>query len=296
MAVFQPLLDAPIVRRSNSLRSFLTGAWLGWQIESNWAKPGLFAIYAIARPIASSLILVIMYNVITNGATGEPLFAYIFLGNALYILVNNVVSGISWAVIDDREHYRVAKQLHTAPISYYAYLVGRGAARMMIGAISVIITVVFGLIAFQLPIHFGQVDWGLFAVGMVFGLAAMAGLGTIIAAMTMQLPQNFWFIGEGIGGALYVFTGAIFPIDVLPTALQWIGFLFPITYWLEAMRRALLGDTAARFPTLAGFSDAQLIGILAVMAAVLVVGSYLFYRWSLYLAKENGRLDMETSY
>jgi ABC-2 type transport system permease protein len=101
--IAERLLNIPVVRRSNALRTFITAAWLGWQIESNWTDPVLFAIYSIARPIASVLILVVMYSVITNGATQEPIFAYIYLGNALYILVGQVVSGVSWTIINDRE-------------------------------------------------------------------------------------------------------------------------------------------------------------------------------------------------
>ncbi|MBE2269679.1 MAG: hypothetical protein IAE80_15690, partial [Anaerolinea sp.] len=90
MALVQRVYDIPALRQSPALRAFLTAAWLGWQIESNWASPFLFAIYAIARPLASALILVVMYSVITDGATDQPIFAYIYLGNALYILVSSV--------------------------------------------------------------------------------------------------------------------------------------------------------------------------------------------------------------
>ena len=111
MTLVQRLHNIPAVNQSPALRAFVTAAWLGWQIESNWARPFLFAVYVIARPLSSVMILVIMYSVITNGATGEPIFAFIYFGNALYILVNSVVTGVSWAVIEDREHYRVAKQI-----------------------------------------------------------------------------------------------------------------------------------------------------------------------------------------
>ena len=35
-------------------RSFRMAAWLGWQIESNWTDPFLFAIYSIIKPLAGS--------------------------------------------------------------------------------------------------------------------------------------------------------------------------------------------------------------------------------------------------
>ena len=119
MGLANRLLEIPTVRNSIKLRTFIIGSWLGWQIESNWADPFLFAIYSFARPVASVMILVVMYSVITNSAMAEPMFAYIYLGNALYMLVGQVITGVSWAVIDDREQYRVAKQLYTAPMDGY---------------------------------------------------------------------------------------------------------------------------------------------------------------------------------
>ena len=31
------------------LRSLRWAAWLGWQLESNWATPWLFVLYSVAR-------------------------------------------------------------------------------------------------------------------------------------------------------------------------------------------------------------------------------------------------------
>ena len=288
--------DIAFIRKSMTLRAFSVGAWLGWQIESNWADPFLFAIYSIARPISSALILVVMYNVITGGATEEPIFAYIYLGNALYILVSQVIAGVAWTVIDDRERYRVNKQMHTMPMNYYAYLMGRGMARLIIGFISVTITILFGVLMFKLPLVFDIGNWLLFWLSTVLGIISLACLGLIIGSLTMMMARHFWAIGEAVAAALYLFTGAIFPLDVLPLWLRPIGFAFPVTYWLEVARRAMLGPNAATFPTLSVFSNLELIGILAGFCVVLGVVSVRFYRWALHQAKEKGMIDMETTY
>ena len=290
------VLDLPAVRRNDDLRSFLVATWLGWQIESNWADPFLFAIYSVVRPLASVMILVVMYSVITQGAFSQPIFPYIYLGNALYILVGQIITGVSWAIIDDREHYRVAKHLYTAPISGYTYLFGRGVARLIIGTISVVITIGFGMAIFKLPIRLAAIDWPLLIASTALGGAALAGLGLIIGAWTMTMARHFWSVGEAVSGAMYLFTGAIFPLDILPAWLRWIGFIFPVTYWLEAARRALLGPGAAGFTTFAALSNAALLGILAAFTAALLTGSVFFYRWALDNAKEKGLLDMESGY
>jgi ABC-2 type transport system permease protein len=296
MVIAQRLLDIPFIRRSDALRTFVVGAWLGWQIASNWADPFLFAIYSIARPIAAVSILVVMYSIITKGAVHEPIFGYIFLGNALYILVVQGVNGVSWPVSTDREQYRTMKQLYTTPMNGLAYLMGRGAAQLLTGSISVIITLLFGILLFQLPLSFAGIDWPMFIASMLLGLTAMAGLGLILAAAMLNMARYSWNPAEAVTGALYLFTGAIFPLDTLPIWLRPIGFIFPVTYWLELTRRTLLGANAARFPTLAGFSDLVLLGILAVMTVIVAAISVVYYRWAMHQALMKGLIDMETSF
>lgn len=296
MLLAERLLRVPWIQRSNQLRTFVTAAWLGWQIESNWADPLLFAVYSFARPVASVLILVIMYSVITNGATQEPIFAYIYLGNALYILVGQVISGVSWTVISDREQYRVIRQLYTTPMDGYFYLMGRGVARLLIGLVSLTITVTFGVLFFRLPLHLSSVNWPILILSMALGIVTLATLGLIMGSFTMMMARHNGSIGDAIAGGLYLFSGAIFPLDVLPAALQPIGYLLPVTYWLEVSRRALLGPNAPSFPTFAAFSDAMLLVVLAVFTVILVVSSVAIHRWCLHRAKENGVFDMETAY
>ncbi|MDO9129565.1 MAG: hypothetical protein Q7U34_06835, partial [Anaerolineales bacterium] len=47
-----------VIRVSESWRSFRIATWLGWQIESNWTDPFLFAVYSIVKPLAGASILV----------------------------------------------------------------------------------------------------------------------------------------------------------------------------------------------------------------------------------------------
>lgn len=290
------LLDSRPVRANRSLRTFLTSIWLGWQMETNWAGPLVFTLYVIMRPIASVLILVVMYSVITDNALEQPIFAYIYLGNALYLIVIQLVGGVGNAVVEDRELYRMMKQLHTTPLNGYTYLLGRGVARGIVGAISVVITIGFGMLLFPLPIALAGIDWALLLVSSAVGLTSIAALGVIIGSLNLLIPRHIGMLGDAVAGALYVFSGAIFPLDVLPTWLQPLGYVFPVTYWLEAARRALLGPSAARFPTLTSFSNGDLLGILAVSTVVLVTISILFYRWAIAEAKERGVIDMESSY
>jgi ABC-2 type transport system permease protein len=61
-------------RLCEAWQGFKVGTWLGWQIESNWTEPFLFAIYSVIKPVAGVLILVFMYLVVAKGGLANPLF------------------------------------------------------------------------------------------------------------------------------------------------------------------------------------------------------------------------------
>jgi ABC-2 type transport system permease protein len=276
--------------------SFRGATWLGWQIESNWTDPLLFAIYSLIRPLTSAFILVVMYSVITGGNFADPMFAYIYLGSTFYMYVSSVMVGLSWAIIDDREHYKTLKYMYIAPIHVQSYLAGRGVARFLVTTISVVATILVGQWFLNLGIDWAAVKWPLFSISMVIGVLMLAMMGLILAGISLLIVRHVGYLGEGVAAALYLFSGAIFPLEVLPVWLRWIGYLMPITYWLELVRRSLVGDVAEAFPTLSNLSDIQILGILCGLTAVFTIIARYVFRWCDHLAREQGKLDMVSNY
>jgi len=277
-------------------RSFKVAAWLGWQIESNWADPFLFFIYSVVKPLAGAAILVVMYGIITNSNFSNPLFPYIYLGNAFYMYVGAIMSGVAWAVIDDREHYKTLKYMYVAPIRIPAYLLGRGVARFLTGSLSVLITIAAGVLFLQVPLDFAAVNWGLFFLSLFIGVFMLAMMGLLLGSITLLLVHHSWGIAEAVAGALYLFSGAIFPLEVLPAWLRPVGFVMPITYWLELLRRSLVGNIAQAFPTLSGFTNLELLGILLGLTLLFATLTVFVFRWCDHQARERGTIDMVTNY
>ena len=271
-------------------------AWLGWKIESNWTDPFLFAIYSIVKPLAAAMILVVMYGVITNNQFGSPVFAYLFIGNAFYQYVANVMVGVSWAIVDDREHYRTLKYLYVSPISIPYYLMGRGVARVLITTFSVFIILVVGVAFLHIPFNPAQINWPLFILSLGIGIIMLAMLGLLLAGVTLRMAQYSFNIGDSVAGALYLFSGAIFPLEVLPAFLRPLGYIMPISYWLELIRRSLVGGVAESFPTFAAISDVNLLLILiglSVLFGVVSVWAWKKFDWE---ARERGLLDQTNNY
>lgn len=271
---------------------FKAGTWLGWQIESNWTEPFLFAIYSVIKPVAGVLILVLMYLVVAKGGLENPLFPQAFLGTTFYLYVVNVLSGISWTVIDDREHYGMLKYVYMAPMHLYGYLLGRGMAKTAVATISVLITLAFGL-AF-LKVRLSLVNPGLFAAALILGLAALAFYGILLAGVSLLIARHGWVVGDVVAGGLYLLCGTAFPLSLLPLPFRALGLWLPPTYWFEALRRALLGQ--GLHAELSPFSDSTLLLILAGATFLGMALSLWIFRVAERIAVRRGLLDMQTMY
>ena len=277
-------------------RSFKIATWLGWKIESNWTDPFLFAIYSVVKPLAAAMILVVMYGIISKNQFESPVFVYLFIGNAFYQYVGMVMVGVSWAIVDDREHYRTLKYLYVSPISIPFYLLGRGVARIVITTFSVFIIMSVGIVFLQIPFIPAQINWPLFIVSLIIGIIMLAMLGLLLAGVTLRMAQYSFNIGDTVAGALYLFSGAIFPLEVLPAFLRPIGYIMPISYWLELIRRSLVGEVAQAFPTFSQLTNMDLMLILiglTILFGFVSVWAWKKFDWQ---ARERGLIDQTNNY
>jgi ABC-2 type transport system permease protein len=277
-------------------RSFIPAAWLGWQVESNWAHPLFFFLFSALKPISGVMILVFMFRAVSHVSASSGLYAYIYVGNALYIYVAATVAGVSYSILDDRERYRSLKYLYIAPVSIPVYMFGRAVARFATSTLAVAITLAAGRLIFNVPIHLLTVDWPMFLASLLLGLLCLAEIGIILGSWTLAIRSEPHFLGEAVAAAMYLFSGAIFPITLLPASLQPIGYLMPMTYWLELMRRALLGADVSGFPTLVSYSNAELFGILAVLTAGFGVVAWLAFRYFDGMARDRGMIDAQSNF
>jgi ABC-2 type transport system permease protein len=274
---------------ADAWRSFRTAIGLGWAVESNWSDPFLFAVYTVAKPLAAALILVLMFTVITGGQQGEFL-EFLIVGSALWQIVFGVLAGLVLGILEDRERYRMIKYVVLTPASLFPFLLGRSTARLGISFLAVAITIGVGVFFLGVDL---RPNLPLFVIATLVGVPAVIALGIFMAGWCMQLRQEAWSYPEAIAGSLYLISGAIFPIDVLPAFFQPFAYAFPTTWWLEASRRGLLGHGAPG--QLGTFSDGIVVLLLVVTTLVTIGISLVAFRWFLNRARQLGILDMTTS-
>jgi ABC-2 type transport system permease protein len=280
-------------------RTLRWSTWLGWQVESNWADWRLFILYLVIKPVTGSLVLVFMYfaaRYAIGGRVPADALPFVYISNACFGLVGTVMFGMSYVVVTDREHYRMLKYIFISPAHFPAYFVGRGLARAMEGIVGGGITIVVGSLLFsevRAGLKSTSVDWLWLLVYLIIGGVMLWAAGMILASAVLNMHRNGMFLSEGIAGVVFLLSGVVFPLSILPYWMQMIGMCLPTTYWLEGMRRGITGVVLPDTP-MSLYSNGFLAFILTITSAVLSVIAVFFYRWSLDRAWRNGKIE-ETS-
>lgn len=275
------------------LRQFWAAVKLGWAIESNWTDPFVFLTYQIVRPLFGTLILVFMYRVIRGDADALG-FAQIYVGNAFFILVMQSVIVIGFIVFEDRERFEMFRYIYLAPMGLGSYLLGRGTSHIAATSASILLTLAIGIWGFDVQMHLGWTELPYFLAIMALGIVATLAIGLTLAGATMLLANHGQSTPEGVVGVLFLLSGVVFPVDILPGFFAEIGRWMPWTYWLEGIRHVLIGTP---FNTsLAGLSDAAIL----LRLTFLTVGISLLAAATLYfcerMAVARGKLDEKTDH
>jgi len=182
------------------LQVLRASAWLGWQVEANWADPLLFLIYAVAKPLATTSILYYMVKVVSHGSATAETFRYIFIGNTFFIYVTEVLIGISWTVFRDREDYETLKYIYVSPVRLMPYLLGRAFTRVGTATVGVLVALLFGRLALGLPIGVSTTPWLLVLAAVVLGLVGVLWLGIILAGTSLVVARHSMNLNEGLSG------------------------------------------------------------------------------------------------
>jgi ABC-2 type transport system permease protein len=268
--------------------------WLEWQSRGNWTNPLLYMLYLIVKPMTASLVLVLMYWVVSGVHTHGGIFGFLICGAAAWTFVDQIVAGIPQAVLADREEYAMLKYVYITPSRFLVFLIGRALPRMLIAFFSFAITLGFGIVLLGVPVDLRTVDYPTLFAALALGFIAITALGIMLAGLALVLKRGAYQMPQAVTGALYLVSGAIFPIAVLPGWLRDVSLGVPLTYWLELLRRALLGSNeGAQFPVT---DTTALFGWLGLTTVIFAAVSFVVFRICDYQARERGQIDRTTGY
>lgn len=210
---------------------------------------------------------------------GMDYFSYLLVGTAFYTLLLTGVTAFLSAVQEAQQTGTLEVLLTTATPP--ATLVFLSACSSFAGKV-----LAFGAYLALGALFFGATLSGanvpVVVLVLCLSLAIAVALGILTAALQIATQRGsavLWLVGSA-----WFLTGTMFPVTVLPSPLQHLSRLIPITYSLEALRLALV--RSATFSGLAGS-----ILTLVIFAGLLLPLSVAALNWVVRRARLEGTLS-----
>lgn len=151
------------------------------------------------------------------------------------IMQNITMLLTAFALVRERERGTL-EQLIITPVRPAELIVGKLIPYMVIGFIDVLIILGFGIFWFNVPVN-GSIPL-LLALSFLFLMGAL-GLGlfvsTVAKTQLQAMQMSFMIILPSV-----LLSGFMFPRESMPTIIQWIGNVVPLTYFLKILRGIVL--------------------------------------------------------
>jgi ABC-2 type transport system permease protein len=107
---------------------------------------------------------------------------------------------------------------------------------------------------------------------ITFGLLS---IGLVIASFMGSL-ESFGAVQSFINLPLFFLSGALFPLQLLPTWMQWISKANPLTYGVDALRAVFLGEVWQPYQVQTLWVDLTIVGVFGLI--MIAIGTWAFSR------------------
>lgn len=197
-------------------------------------------------------------NKLVPSIGGVSYFTFLVPGiMGMTLLFTSIQGGVS--VLWDRQ-FGFLKEIMVTPNSRLSIVLGRVAGgtttTFIQGIIVLIVALALGFTFNWAPIALVSLVF-MILIGITF-LSLGLALGSF-----MRDFQGFGIVMMFVAYPLFFLSGALVPLNSLPTALQYVAYANPMTYGIDGLRAALLGVSS--FPILTD------LGVM-LLAAVVMLG------------------------
>ena len=266
-------VDGYLSRRGQVLRACIVLTAKLFFADPQWIIPNIIA------PFIFTLVAFFLFG--GQASTGSFLL-YLVLGSGLMGMWGTTIYGSSNSIGFDRWNGTMESTL-AAPIPLSWIALGRVLFNTFEGVINALFILVIGLAWFK--VGFGFVNPGLFFLASVSTFLSLSAFGLMMCTVIL-LSRKGGFITNSMEIPVYIATGTMFPVSILPVVALPFAFLLAPTWGIEAIRLSALPGYAGLGTTY--WTD---LAILAVeTAAYLSLAFVLFKRVEAY-AKRNGTLE-----
>jgi len=171
--------------------------------------------------------------------SGNPnYFEFMAPGLMAMVIMMAAMIGLAGSVSRERE-LGTMDGILSAPISRLSVVVGKSFALGVRGLLQAALTLILAVLLFGVVVH-GNL--GLLVLLLILTVFSFIGIGLIISAVSSD-QETAMTIMMTVMFPMMFLSGAFFPIQQMPTVLQWISKVIPLTYSVEALRKCVVLGT-----------------------------------------------------
>jgi ABC-2 type transport system permease protein len=218
----------------NSLRIFFIGGYLAYRALFNWIHWTMYVPTMLGGPVFQ--ILFFAYIGRYAGLRSDEFFV---IGNAVAISSLGGIFGMAMTIGGERWTQTLSSILVT-PANRLALFLGRALPNLVNGVIVSTVGFIVGWLLLDFSLEPAEIP--VIALIVVVTSFSCTAFGTLIGAFGLRGRDIFFFANLMIFVFL-LFCGVNVPLESLPSWMQDIGRVLPLTHGIEAARQVADGST-----------------------------------------------------
>jgi ABC-2 type transport system permease protein len=250
---------------------YLTKRYIWWDFAwFIWTVANTLTIVFIAKGIEASGGQLDVNRVATSLLIGAVVWAY------LGVLFEFLMETVAWERWEGTIEYTFM-----APLSRPMHLAGMGGFSVLYGLLRAVFLFTVCVWFFDLSVPGAE----FLAALVVLAVASISflGIGMMTSVLPLISPEKGTQLGWIAQGTLLVVSGVYYPVEVLPTWMEWLAKISPATYALDGARDAILDGQG-----LSTMWD-EIWPLLIIGVVSVPLGLYIFSLGEKY-AKKHGKL------
>ena len=229
-----PEIAAPHVP-GRSLRSELRAIKAVWRRELiRFSRDRLRIVTSLVQPFLFLFVLGTGLSTLVSTSTHGVNFRTFIYPGILCMAVMFTAMFSAASIVWDRE-FGFLREMMVAPVARSSIVLGKCIGGATVATFQGVIVMAIGPLV---GVHY-SVGLALEVFGLLLVLAfAITAFGTMAAARVTQM-QSFMALMQMAIMPMFFLSGALFPVDKLPTWLAVLNRIDPLTYAVDPMRRAV---------------------------------------------------------
>jgi len=250
----------------------LTRRYFGWEV--------VWFVYSVVNALTILFIAAATERI--TGQTVDTRFfvLYLLIGTTMWSYLSAVFDVVAETIAWERWEGTIEYTL-MAPVPRSLHLLGTCCYAVTYAVARALL--IFGVVAMLFQVDIRQANVLTAMIVVAVGSLSVIGLAIVAAVLPLLFTERGAQMTFVIHSSLLLISGVYAPVDVLPTWLQVLSPLSPMTYVLRSVRAGLLDGA----PPGAVSGD---LAILSLMGLALVPAGLLVFRTAERYARRTGRL------